>query len=161
MKTMGSFTNQACRCGLALIITLLLGAATCAADYVSVKKDGTNIRASASTSSEVLCEVFAGYPLRVLKRNKQWAHVSDFEGDKGWIRSGLLSPEKTVIVNAKKANIREEPNTAKSTVVVAVARYGVVFTPLAKKGEWLKVSHADGTVGWLKKDLVWPTNPLK
>jgi SH3-like domain-containing protein len=36
----------------------------------------------------------------------------------------------------------------------------VVFTPLEKKGDWLKVRHPDGTNGWINKDLVWPSDPL-
>ena len=146
--------------GLVICLALLLATTAMAAEYVSVLKDGVNVRSGPSTTDVVRWEVFKSFPLQVVKRQGDWAQVTDFEGDTGWIYSSLLSPDKSVIVSKPKVNLRDRPSTDKGTRVIAIVKYGVVFTPLEKKGEWLKVRHADGTEGWISKDLVWPSDPL-
>jgi SH3-like domain-containing protein len=146
--------------GLVFCLTLLFATVTLAAEYVSVRKDGVNVRSGPSTSNEVRWEVFNNFPLQVLKHEGEWAQVTDFEGDTGWIHASLLSSDKSVIVRKAKVNLREQPDTDNNTRVIAIVKYGVVFTPLEKKGDWLKVRHPDGTNGWINKDLVWPSDPL-
>lgn len=129
-----------------------------AADYVSVSKDGANIRSGPDAKKDLLWEVFKDFPLQVVKRQKEWVQIKDFEGDQGWIFANLVSKEKRVIVKATTANMRNEPK--KDAPVVATVKYGVVFTPVEKKGEWLKVKHEDGTSGWIVKTLLWPPDIL-
>lgn len=129
-----------------------------AADYVSVNKDGANIRSGPDAKKELLWEVFKDFPLQVVQRQKEWLQIKDFEGDQGWIYANLTSKDKRVIVKANSANLRGEPN--KDAKVLATVKYGVVFTPLEKKGEWLKVKHEDGTSGWISNALIWPADIL-
>ena len=124
------------------------------AEYVSIKKDGVNIRSGASTKDEILWEVFKDFPLKVLETKGKWTHTVDFEGDKGWVFSSLLSSKKTVIVKVKSANMRFGPGT--NYEVLATVKYGVVFRLNTVDGEWVKISHDDGTNGWIHKDLLWP-----
>lgn len=141
-----------------IIAVLFTVSSAMAAEYVSVLKDGINIRSGPGTKSEVLWEVFKDFPLEVLARQGKWVQTKDFEGDKGWIYSPLISKKKTVIVKAKSANMRVGAGT--NYEVMATVKYGVVFTPKEKSGDWLKVSHEDGTSGWIFKNLVWPSDPL-
>ncbi len=145
--------------GLAVGFTLLFFAvSTHAGEYVSVKKDGINIRSGPSTKHEILWEVFKNFPLEVVKREGKWSQTMDFEGDKGWVYSSLLSSNKTVIIKVKTANMRSGPG--KDYEIVATVKYGVVFKPLKKEGSWVQVKHDDGTSGWMFKDLIWPSNPI-
>jgi SH3-like domain-containing protein len=146
--------------GFVICLTLLFTTMARAGEYVSVQNDGVNVRSGPSTNDEVRWEVFKNFPLQITKRQGDWVQVTDFEGDIGWIYSSLLSPSRSVIVRKSKVNLRDQPTTNKDTRVIAVVKYGVVFTPLEKKGDWLKVRHADGTTGWISKDLVWPSDPL-
>jgi len=140
-------------------ILISLASPCLAAEYVSVSKDGANIRSGPDAKKELLWEVFKDFPLQVIKRQKEWIQIKDFEGDEGWIYANLVSSkEKRVIVKANSANLRSEPS--KDAKAVATVKYGVVFTPLEKKGEWLKVKHEDGTSGWISKSLVWPPDTL-
>ncbi len=83
---------------------------TCqAAEYVTVVKDGVNVRSEPSTKAEVHWEVFKNFPLKVIGRKGQWVHTEDFEGDTGWIYSPLLQKDRQVIVKVKKANLRVGP----------------------------------------------------
>lgn len=133
---------------------LVSAGAAVSAEYGSVAKDGVNLRSGPDTNKEILWEVFKGFPLQVLDRQGQWAQVVDFEGDKGWIYAPLLAKQKTVIVKVKTANMRGGPGT--NYEMVATVKYGVVFQPLEKDGEWVKVRHEDGTTGWIFEKLLWP-----
>lgn len=144
---------------LTCLALLTLAAPGLAAEYVTVTKDGVNIRSAPDPKKDLLWEVFKDFPLQVVKRQKDWIQIKDFEGDEGWIYANLVSTkEKRVIVKVNNANLRFEPK--KDGKVVASVKYGVVFTPLEKKGEWLKVKHEDGTSGWISTPLVWPSDIL-
>jgi SH3-like domain-containing protein len=125
-----------------------------AAEYISVNKDGVNLRSGPGTNHEILWEVFNDFPLQVIGRKDQWLHTVDFEGDKGWLYAPLAGKKRTVIVKVKLGNMRLGPGTNYENV--ARVKYGVVFQPEAREGEWVKVRHGDGTSGWIHKDLLWP-----
>lgn len=134
---------------------LLFSSNGLAAEYVSVKKDNVNVRTGPSTDNPVSMELFAGYPLKVIKKQGDWYKVSDFENDSGWIYKSLVTRSDTVIINAKKSvNMRSGPST-KSSIVADIER-GVVLTKISQKGKWTQVRHSTGTVGWVYNPLIWP-----
>jgi SH3-like domain-containing protein len=137
---------------------LSLSAAGVAAEYVSVKKDGVNIRSGPSTKSNVVWQVFESFPLKVLKREGKWVSVVDFEGDKGWIYESLTTSKKTVIVNVETANMRSGSSTSDS--IVASVKKGVVFEVLERNGDWMKLRYKNEITGWMHNSLFWPSNPL-
>lgn len=141
---------------LILIFTFGIALSAGASEYVIVNKDGVNIRSGPSSKSEILWEVFQNFPLRVLKRKGKWVKTVDFEGDTGWVYSPLLSNGNMVIVKVDAANMRIGAST--DYEIIATVKYGVVFKPLSRKGEWVKVQHKDGTIGWLHETLLWPTH---
>ncbi|BCL60796.1 hypothetical protein DGMP_14890 [Desulfomarina profundi] len=149
-------TKTSLRILLALIIfSFFICPNVIAAQYVSVKKDNVNVRTGPSKDNPVSMELFEGYPLKVIKKQGDWYKVIDFENDSGWIHKNLVTTGDTVIVNAKKSvNMRSGPST-KSSVVADVER-GVVLTKISRKGKWVEVRHASGTVGWIYKPLLWP-----
>lgn len=138
-----------------LLLIVFFSTTAFAATYVSIKKDGVNIRSGPATKEEVLWEVFKDFPLKVLKKKGKWTQTVDFEGDKGWVYSQLLSNKKTVIVRVKTANMRLGPG--KNYEIIATVKHGVVFKFGKVEGDWIKVSHEDGTKGWLFKNLLWPS----
>ncbi len=134
-----------------------LAATGLAAEYVSVKKDGVNMRSGPDTQSKVIWQVFESFPLEVMKREGKWAYVVDFEGDKGWIYETLISSKKTVIVNVETANMRSGSSTSDS--VIATVKKGVVFEVLEMKGNWMNVSYKNEITGWMHNSVLWPSNP--
>lgn len=123
------------------------------AEYVSVVKDGVNLRSGPNTGTEILYELPNNYPLEVLAREGQWLKVSDYEGDKGYIFESLVSKTAYVIVKAKDCNVRSGPSTKDRIVGKAVK--DVIFKKIEQKGDWIQVGHPNLT-GWVHKDLVWP-----
>lgn len=124
-----------------------------AGEYMSVIKDGVNLRSGPDAKSEILFELPAGYPLEVLGKEGQWLKVSDYEGDKGYIIASLVNATPSVIVKVKECKIRRGPST--NDPVVGSGVKDVIFKKEEQKGDWVKISHPDLT-GWVHKDLVWP-----
>lgn len=129
------------------------------AQMVSVKGDDINLRKGPSQKDSILWEYGDGFPLHVLEKKGSWLFVEDFEKDKGWIHTSLVSKSSYVIVkvnknNGDKINIRQDPTT--TATIVAQAKYGVVLKTIEEKDGWAKVRHDSQNVeGWIKKTLLW------
>ena len=143
---------------LVALLILSLPAAAVAAEYVSVKKDGVNIRSGPGTDHNVVWQVFESFPLKVLQRDGKWVSVVDYQGDKGWIYAPLVTSRKTVIVNVETGNMRSRPST--NDDVIAEVKKGVVFEAREMSGDWIKVRYKDGLTGWMHNSLLWPGNPF-
>jgi SH3-like domain-containing protein len=141
---------------LLVVIVLSLPALSFAGEYVSVKKDGVNIRSGPSTDDEILYEVFKDFPLEVLQRKGDWVQTRDYENDKGWIYASLLSDKTTVIVKVDTANMRSGPGTENK--IIATVKKGVVFKPIGKEGDWIKLQYKNDITGWMYNTLLWPSN---
>ena len=146
------------RGALVALLILSLPAVAAASEYVSVKKDGVNIRSGPGTDYNVVWQVFESFPLKILKRDGKWVSVVDYQGDKGWIYSPLVTSRKTVIVNVETGNMRSGPST--NDDIIAEVKKGVVFEAQEMSGDWIKVRYKDGLTGWMHNSLLWPDNPF-
>ena len=140
-------------CILTAVLVIMLTGAAGAAEYVSVVKDGVNLRSGPSTDKEILFQLPAGYPLKVLAREDKWIKVSDYEDDKGWIYAGLVSETPYLIVKADEGNVRSGPGTDYDKIGKVVR--DVILKKIDTQGKWLKISHPELT-GWIYSNLVWP-----
>ncbi|CAK8719025.1 Peptide-binding protein [Candidatus Electrothrix laxa] len=140
-------------CFLTAVLAIMLSGVASAAEFVSVVKDGVNLRSGPATSHEVLFQLPAGYPLKVLSRDKKWIKVSDYENDKGWIYASLVSKTPYVIVKSDEGNVRSGPGTSYDKIGKVVR--DVILKKVDTKGAWFKVSHPELT-GWIYRNLVWP-----
>lgn len=136
-----------------LILLGIFSEAALAADRMAVKASIANLRNGAGTKYKVLWQVEKFHPFLVLKKKKDWYEVKDFEGDTAWVHKSLLANIKTVISTKAKCNVRSKPDK-KSKVVLRVEK-GVPFKVLKRKGNWIRIEHADGETGWIYKTLVW------
>ena len=127
--------------------------AVSAAEYVSVAKDGVNLRSGPDTKYSVLYELPEGYPLKVEERKGQWLKVSDFENDQGWIFTSLVSKTEYVIVTIKQGNVRSGPAINDDKVGEVVRE--VLLKKVGKQGDWYQVEHPR-LKGWIHRKLVWP-----
>ncbi|WP_169309061.1 SH3 domain-containing protein [Desulforhopalus sp. IMCC35007] len=136
-------------------LALFMASSAFAANYLSVTTDNANVRTGPGTKYPVAMELFEGYPLKVMKKEGEWYKISDYENDSGWIHESIVKDQDTVVVNAKNSlNMRSGPSQ-NSTIVADVER-GVVLKKLSSEGQWTKVRHSSGTVGWIYSPLLWP-----
>jgi SH3-like domain-containing protein len=138
---------------LFLILCVTLFAGQAAARRLAVSVDKANMRSGPGTNHEILWSVGKYYPVDTLKKSGSWYKIRDFEGDEAWIHESLLKAIPAVIVKAPLVNIRENPGT--DSRILFQGEKGVSFRRLETKGNWFKVQHADGEVGWVHKSLVW------
>ncbi|WP_321494626.1 SH3 domain-containing protein [uncultured Desulfobacter sp.] len=124
-----------------------------ASERLSVKTVVANLRNGAGTKYKVLWQVEKYHPFLVINKKQDWYEVKDFEGDTAWIHRTLLGNTDTVISIKSQCNVRTKPDTS-SDIILRVER-GVPFKVLAHQGDWIKIEHADGEVGWIFKNLVW------
>lgn len=136
------------------VILVFLASFCFAGEFVSIIKDGVNVRSGPSTEDEVLWEFFKDYPVEILQRRGDWAQVRDVDDDKGWVYSSLLDNKKTVIVKVETANMRSGPST--SDKIIGTAAKGVVFTPLEQRGSWIKLRYNDDITCWIYNTLLFP-----
>ncbi len=140
-------------CILTAVLAIMMTGTLEAAEFVSVVKDGVNLRSGPTTSHEILFQLPAGYPLKVLEREKKWIKVSDYENDKGWIYASLVSKTPYVIVKADEGNVRSGPGTNHDKIGKVVR--DVILKKVGTEGNWFQVRHPELT-GWIYRNLVWP-----
>lgn len=138
----------------AVLAVLLIAGYAFAERTMSVRVDIANIRSGPGTNHKILWKVEKYHPIQVVRVKGHWRRFVDFEGDRAWIYSGLLSRTPTVIVDKTNCNVRSGPGL-KNPVVFKVER-GVSFKVLDRKGKWIHIEHADGDRGWIHRSLVWP-----
>ncbi|MFO7643493.1 MAG: SH3 domain-containing protein [Desulfosarcina sp.] len=134
-------------------VLVLVGSDRVWAERMSVKADIANVRAEPDTNAAVIWQIEKHHPLTVIRKQGPWYLFEDFEGDRGWIHSSLLSDVTSVIVKRDNCNVRAGPGTD-SDIRFTVDK-GVPFRVQAEKAEWLHLVHADGDQGWIHRSLVW------
>ncbi len=120
---------------------------------LSTTSDIANIRSGPSTSCDILWQVEQYHPVIIVEEKGNWCKIKDFENDIGWIHKSLLSKTKSIITIKNKCNVRSKP-VKQSRILYTVER-GVPFKTLDQEGNWIKIEHADGDVGWIYRTLVW------
>lgn len=93
------------------------------------------------------------YPLSVLERRSDYLKVRDYTGQIGWITTGQVGPQRGVVVELARVNIRKGPG--KNYPILFKADKGVTFRVLAEQKGWLHVRHENGDKGWVIKSSTW------
>ncbi len=140
------------------LVFLLCLSSSAFAEMRSINGDKVNLRSGPGDEHNVKWEYGNGFPVKILSHKGNWLQIQDFENDKGWIHSSLLSKEPHVIVKVNKGknkqiNIRSGPGTKYK--VVGKAYYGVVFKKTKQQQGWINVKHESGLDGWIEGSLLW------
>lgn len=136
-----------------MIVLLIIPGLAIAEQRLSVTAGIANMRSGPGTNNDVLWQVEQYHPVRIIEKKGNWYKIKDFENDVAWLHKSLLGKVEGVITIKDKCNVRSKPNT-KSSVLFTVEK-GVPFKVLSRKGNWIKIEHADGDIGWIYKTLVW------
>jgi SH3-like domain-containing protein len=79
--------------------------------------------------------------------------VRDETGMFAWAENRLLSDRRMVMVRTVSAEARRAPD---DTAPIAFnAEKSVVMELIETSGAWVKVRHADGSVGFIKVSQLW------
>jgi len=93
-------------------------------------------------------------PVEVVVGLEGWVKVRDADGGLAWIEKKYLADRRTLIVNANRAEVRQNADAA--APLVFEAEKGVLLDYLdALPGGWIKVRHRDGQSGFVRSNQVW------
>jgi SH3-like domain-containing protein len=129
--------------------------------FVSLAAEVANLRIGPRRSYDVVAVYRRhGLPLLVVGEFDNWREVVDYEGERGWMHTSLLSGRRTVMVRAGEngAVLRRRP-AADGPAIARVAT-GVVADLLRCDGAggWCFVE-VDARRGWLARDRLWGVTP--
>jgi len=123
--------------------------------FVSLAADVANLRLGPRRSYDVVAVYRRrGLPLMVVGEFDNWREVVDFEGERGWMHTSLLSGRRTVMVRGEPAVLRR--GAAPDAPAMARLAPGVVARLLRREsgGEWCFVE-VEGRRGWLARAGLW------
>jgi len=138
------------------VLALLLGSSPLAAQtlYVKQTEDGyLNLRSGPGTRYEVLDRLAPGDRVVVQETVGRWYRVVSPGGDKGWVAGDFLERvgdgRTTLFVKQTGdgyLNLRSGPATSHD--ILRRMYPGDRLEPLERSGDWIRVRHVSGAVGW-------------
>ena len=117
--------------------------------YARVKRQDINVRARASTSSEVMYQLKKGEDILIIAETEGWFKVTPKNGFFGWVRGDML--DNGVVVK-EKINVRAGPTTNSS--VLGSLKEGTPVMVSGKQDEWVKIEMPRGFGYWVASNLV-------
>jgi SH3-like domain-containing protein len=98
--------------------------------------------------------VAPGTPVEVVVTLDKWVKVRDAGGALAWIESRALADQRTVMVTAARATVRQR--AAEDAPATFEAVKDVVLELAAPPADgWVQVRHKDGATGYLRVSEVW------
>lgn len=125
-----------------------------AADFRSVSSPAAILFDAPSIKANKLYIVTRGYPLEVTVQLEGWIKVRDASGAFSWIQSTDLGDERTVVVTAPSAPVRQSADD-NAPIVFQAAQNVVLDVVGADTTGWLQVKLDNGTSGYVKASQVW------
>ena len=136
-------------------LTMMLAAtASHAFDFKTVGANPVILYDAPSSKGGKLFVVPRGAPLEVVLAYGDWLKVRDVNGELAWTEAKGLTGKRNVIVRAPNLKVRATPDDAAAPVFIADKGVLLEVTELAA-GDWVKVRHRDGLVGYVKTGEVW------
>jgi SH3-like domain-containing protein len=138
---------------IAVALAVTAAAPAGALEFRSIAGNAAVLYDAPSAKARKLYLVNQGYPVEVVVVVEGWIKVRDANGDLTWVESKALSDKRTVMIKVPLAQIHQAADS--SSPVVFQAQQNVVLELEDVKGEWLRVRHRDGQVGFIKAADVW------
>jgi SH3-like domain-containing protein len=137
----------------ATLLSFFIAGAAAAADYRSIAEPAVLYDAP-SVRATKLFVIARQAPVEVIASDGTWVKVRDFTGELAWIDAKALSEQRTVVVTAPVADVREKPDV--QTPLAFRVQQGVLLelVDLSAIG-WVHVRHRDGATGYVRLTDVW------
>jgi hypothetical protein len=136
-----------------LLMLLAVSPAVFAFDFVSVAEPAILYDANSLKAKKMF--VAARYlPLEQVVELADWVKVRDVSGKLFWIEKRQLSSKRYVIVTVPLTSVRSSPEDNAGVVFKATQQLALEWMGSTGSG-WVKVRHADGTMGYVKSVDVW------
>jgi SH3-like domain-containing protein len=107
-----------------------------------------------STRADRLFVASRQYPFEVLVKLDNWTKVRDANGEVAWVENAAFGSRVTVLVTVPLADVRAAPNV-QSPLVFEAYKHVILEAVEPAAGEWIKVRHRDGQLGYIRMAHVW------
>jgi len=118
--------------------------------FVTLKSNNINARSGPNKRHPIeWTYTRKGEPVEILAEYEHWRKIRDYYGHGGWVHSSMLSPQRSVIINAKSAIYlfyNPDEQSYKIAQLMPEVRCGL----LQEKHEWCKIK-CEQYVGWIQK----------
>lgn len=136
------------------LLALLVALPAAALDYRSVAVPAAILYDAPSLKADKRFLIRAQTPVEVVVKLEGWTKIRDAEGTLAWIETAQLGEQRTVIVTADLAELRQLPQ--EESPVTAQAEKGVVFDYVGTPAPgWVAVKNRDGVSGVVRATQVW------
>jgi SH3-like domain-containing protein len=143
---------SALRGSAGLVLVAFAGAAH-ALEYRAIGGGPAVLYDAPSTKAQKLFILGPGYPVEVLVTVEGWLKVRDAAGELAWVEAKNLSAQRTVMVRVPRAEVRQAPD--ENAPVAFYAEQDVLLEFVEMAGNFARVRHADGAVGFVRITQVW------
>jgi SH3-like domain-containing protein len=135
-------------------LMLLVSCAAAAFDFKTIGAHSVILYDAPSTRGGKLYIAPSGMPVEVVLSYADWVKVRDVTGDMAWTEARNLSAKRNVIVRVASAKVRSAPD--ENAPVVMLAEKNVMLELVdPEAGNWVRVRHRDGIVGYVKASDIW------
>ncbi|MBI4989666.1 MAG: SH3 domain-containing protein [Rhodocyclales bacterium] len=148
-ESRGTTSLIAVLCGLTF-----LAAPAWALEFRSVAEAGAVMFDAPSQKAKPLFVIVRGTPVEVVVSLEGWVKVRDATGDLAWIERKSLAEKRMLIVTAKNAEVRSQPDSGAPLVFEADKDVLLEFVETGPLG-WARVRHRDGQSGYVRSNQVW------
>ena len=135
-------------------VLLLATAASHAVDFKTVGAAPVILYDAPSSKGGKLYVAPRGMPLEVVLSYGEWVKVRDASGEMAWTEAKGLSAKRNVVARAANLKVRASPDDTASAILL-VDKGVLLEMSEQPSGNWLKVRHKDGQVGYVKTSEVW------
>jgi SH3-like domain-containing protein len=137
---------------IAALLFLVAGAAA-AGDYRSIAEPAVLYDAPSLRATK-LYVIGRQVPVELIASDGTWVKVRDVSGELAWIDKKALSENRTVVVTAPVADVREKAD--EQGPLAFRAQQGVLLELLDMDLiGWVHVRHRDGATGYVRLSEVW------
>ncbi len=129
------------------------GAGAGAVEYKSVAVDAAVLFDAPSLKAKPLSILSRHYPVEVVVELDGWTKVRDATGELAWMEAKQLSPKRMLSVRVPRAQVRVSPD--ETAALVFEAEQDVVLEMIEASGNFVRVRHAQGMIGYVRVTQVW------
>ena len=136
----------------ALLAAVPTGAA--AAGFRSVGETAAILYDAPSIRGTRLYVIGRSYPVEIIVVVEGWTKIRDAQGELAWIETKSLSDRRTVMVKARRGDIRQAADDKAPIVFQAEQNVLLDLNEVTGTG-WARVTHRDGESGYIRLGQVW------
>lgn len=138
----------------ACLLLLLVAGAAQGVEYISVSSDSAVLYDAPSLRAKKEFIVNRNTPYEVVVSISEWIKVRDSAGQMYWIESANTSPKRYILAMRPVVDVFQLPEFSSSLLFQVGQNVLLEWIETTGTG-WVKVSHEDGEVGYVRSSDVW------